>query len=224
MARRKPTSSGKCSLCGRIFAKAAMTAHLKSCARKAQADEGAKKNVAKRPVFHLVVEGYYLPEYWIHLEVPMAARLELLDQFLRNVWLECCGHMSAFQIEGTVYSVAPGDIGEKPMTARLGEAVGPGVTFHHEYDFGDTTYLKLKVLSEYESALGAKEIRLLARNEPPVIPCSYCGKPAIRVCVECLYSDEGWLCKACASKHECDEEMFLPVVNSPRVGVCGYTR
>jgi hypothetical protein len=37
-----------------------------------------------------------------------------------------------------------------------------------------------------------------------------------------LYPDEGWLCDECAVGHECGEEMLLPVVNSPRVGVCGY--
>jgi hypothetical protein len=26
----------------------------------------------------------------------------------------------------------------------------------------------------------------------------------------------------CAAKHECGEEMLLPVLNSPRAGVCGY--
>jgi len=29
--------------------------------------------------------------------------------------------------------------------------------------------------------------------------------------------------KKCARSHECDHEMFLPVVNSPRAGVCAYS-
>jgi hypothetical protein len=44
--------------------------------------------------------------------------------------------------------------------------------------------------------------------EPPLISCEVCGKPATEVC---------------AGEHECGEEMLLPVVNSPRVGMCGYT-
>ncbi|MEJ5252084.1 MAG: hypothetical protein HPY54_00055 [Chthonomonadetes bacterium] len=45
------------------------------------------------------------------------------------------------------------------------------------------------------------------------------------VCSSCLWEDEenAWLCKECARKHDCGEEYFLPVVNSPRVGQCGYT-
>lgn len=64
---------------------------------------------------------------------------------------------------------------------------------------------------------------MLARNHPHEIECSYCGKPATHVCRECIYDDGGWLCDDCTEKHECGEEMLLPVVNSPRVGVCAYT-
>ena len=44
---------------------------------------------------HLQVEGRYLPMYWMHLAVNASATLETLDQFLRAIWLECCGHLSA---------------------------------------------------------------------------------------------------------------------------------
>ncbi len=64
---------------------------------------------------------------------------------------------------------------------------------------------------------------VLSRNEAPVIVCQSCGKPATQVCSQCVYDGEGWLCEECAEDHECGEEMFLPVVNSPRVGMCGYT-
>lgn len=32
----------------------------------------------------------------------------------------------------------------------------------------------------------------------------------------------GRLCDTCAESYECGEEMLLPVVNSPRVGMCAY--
>ncbi|MDI6903856.1 MAG: hypothetical protein QMC77_09015, partial [Methanocellales archaeon] len=56
-----------------------------------------------------------------------------------------------------------------------------------------------------------------------LIICESCGKTATRVCTQCVWSGEGWLCDECAGKHECGEDMLLPVVNSPRVGMCGYT-
>jgi len=197
-----------------------MGRHLNACKRKTYAS-GAK--TAKRTAFHLLVEGRYQPEYWMHVEVPASATLDVLDRFLRDTWLECCGHMSEFEIDGTRYSVEPMDMDDESMDVKLSNVLSPGMKFEHAYDFGSTTHLRLKVVSEDESDLAGRKVRVLARNEPPVIPCGTCGKPATKVCVECAYSEEGWLCDECAAKHTCGEDMFLPVVNSPRTGVCGYT-
>jgi hypothetical protein len=220
----KQMSNGKCNFCGSTFSKTAMTKHLKECKQKNSVSKASStgKGAGKAKSFHLVAEGRYAPEYWLHLEVPANAKLTTLDNFLRNIWLECCGHMSAFTIEGQVYSVEPMDeLDDKSMNVRLDKVLEQGMKFFHEYDFGSTTHLILKVVSEEESE--GKDIQVLARNEPPPIPCDSCGKIATKVCTECLYSDEGWLCDECAAEHECGEDMLLPVVNSPRVGTCGYT-
>jgi hypothetical protein len=219
MARERMVSSGKCNLCGGVFSKASMTTHLKSCRLK----QSASGKLKKTATFHLIAEGRYQPDYWIHLEVPAEATLDTLDRFLRDIWLECCGHMSAFQIAGKTYSIEPMDWEDEGMEVRLKEVLSPRLTFFHDYDFGSTTRLKLKVIAEVESDLTDKKIRLLARNEPPVIPCGRCGKPVTRICAECSYMEEGWLCDECASKHECGQDMLMPVPNSPRAGVCGYT-
>jgi len=166
----------------------------------------------------------------MHLEAPADATLDDLDGFLRDTWLECCGHLSAFEIGRRQYlpeEAAEGG-GDESMDVPLGDVLKPGTKFGYQYDFGSTTALALRVVSEYDGAPpGPKEepVRVLARNDPPEIRCGKCGRPAVLVCPECMYDKEGWLCKACAKKHE-DEcegaEMMLPVVNSPRVGVCGY--
>jgi len=62
-----------------------------------------------------VVEGSYLPYYWMHLELPANATLEDLDSFLRDIWLECCGHLSAFRIEGKEYLSEPSEFDEEGM-------------------------------------------------------------------------------------------------------------
>ncbi len=109
------------------------------------------------------------------------------------------------------------------MQAPLGSVLYPKLEFHHEYDFGTTTTLTLKVISEYEGQAKGKSVQILARNDPPPIVCDKCGKPATQVCSQCLWEGKGWLCDQHASRHKCGEEMLLPVVNSPRVGMCGYT-
>ncbi len=45
----------------------------------------------------------------------------------------------------------------------------------------------------------------------------------LQSCLGETQGDAGWLCDSCAEDHKCGEDMLLPVVNSPRTGVCGYT-
>jgi hypothetical protein len=171
-----------------------------------------------------MVQGQYAPDYWMYLEIPDEAKLEMLDAFLRDIWLECCGHMSDFEIEGRRYSVAPmADLGDSSMNVKLRDILRPGMKFYHQYDFGSTTHLELKVISLEEKQIKGKSVRVLARNHPPEYLCMSCGKIATQLCTECIYSGEGCLCDDCVPEHECGEEMLLPIVNSPRVGVCGYT-
>jgi len=204
-----------------------MSGHIESCRAKAPAAAGQK--LEKR--LPLAVEGADLPEFWMHLEVPALATLADLDGFLRDAWLECCGHMSAFEIRGKQYMLegAPREEDEESMDIALSTVLKPGMKFGYQYDFGSTTALTLKVIAEHDAPGAGKRddpVRILARNDPPLIPCGECGKPAVLICANCAYEEAGWLCKACAKKHakECEgEEMMLPVVNSPRVGVCAYT-
>ena len=113
---------------------------------------------------------------------------------------------------------------EVSMTARLSQVLEVGMKFFYEYDYGSTTALVLKVVALRGQGLPKGAVQLLARNEAPHISCQRCSiRPANQICTECAFEGEGWLCEACAVAHECGDEMCLPVVNSPRVGVCGYT-
>ena len=225
MARQ--TSKGTCSFCHGEFSKSAMSRHLEACEQRAiaEAKAGGRQQTRK---FHLVVEGRDLPVYWMHLEVPASTTLATLDRFLRDTWLECCGHLSAFEIGGIRYAVDAGmddgwGMDEKSMRVRLDKVFSAGQVCSYEYDYGMTTELKLRVVSEREVEAKGKAIQVLARNSPPVILCDVCGKPATDVCSQCIFDDKGWLCDDCAEEHEWGEEMLLPVVNSPRVGMCAYT-
>lgn len=218
-------SKGTCLFCNSMFGKAGMTKHLQSCIQQHVTSEktSGNRNRQNAQFFHIVVEGRPLSEYWMHLKTLANARLEDLDEFLRNTWLECCGHMSAFEIQGMRYTSSPmAEYGEKGMGKKLRDVLRPHIRFFYEYDFGTTTELTLRVLSEGRAETRGTEIQVLARNEPPSITCDSCKNTATCVCTECVYSDEGWLCDECARKHKCGEDMLLPVVNSPRVGMCGY--
>ncbi len=110
------------------------------------------------------------------------------------------------------------------MRTRVGQLGGKGATFQYEYDFGSTTALSGRIISTRAGSLGRRVVRLLARNSPPVLTCLECAALATLICPFCIYEGACLFCATHASAHKCDEEdAFLPVVNSPRVGVCGYT-
>ncbi len=225
----RQTSKGRCTFCHRELSKSSMARHLQSCEQRValQSEAGSHQKAQKTRVFHLVVEGYRLPMYWMHLEVAAGTTLATLDRFLRDTWLECCGHLSAFEIGGVRYSVDAGlyewDTGGKNMQVHLDKVLKPGQTCSYEYDFGSTTELLVKVIAEHEVDMKGRTIQILARNSLPLIPCDGCGEPATSLCTQCIYEDKGCLCDECAKIHVCSKEMLSPLVNSPRAGVCGYT-
>ena len=161
--------------------------------------------------------------FWVYFDVDDSSTLVNVDQFLRDLWLECCGHLSAFTIGPIMYMSHTEflDSGEKSMNVALKRVIRPGVKFRHEYDFGTTTELDMECISERRGKAGS-EIEIVAQNDMLEFPCDECGKPATEICTECLWEGEGFLCDSCVEDHECDEEMLLPVVNSPRMGMCAY--
>ena len=48
--------------------------------------------------------------------------------------------------------------------------------------------------------------------------CRFCNKIATQTCSLC-WED---YCDKCIEAHKCGEDYVMPIVNSPRTGVCGY--
>ena len=220
----KQQSMGKCHLCGEIAGQASMTRHLRACCQpEASRRSSASEKRPPAPSFHLVCQGRDAKAYWMHVAAPVTAPLSKLDHFLRHTWVECCGHLSAFEIGDNRYAAQPMEE-EISMSARLSQVLEVGMKFFYEYDYGSTTALVLKVVALREQGLPKGAVQLLARNEAPQVSCQRCNiQPATQICTECASDGDGWLCEACAVAHACGDEICLPVVNSPRVGVCGYT-
>jgi hypothetical protein len=114
-AQTKITSNGICNFCNDEFDKSKMTQHLKYCKQRTamikEANAGGDSDVKKERIFHILVEGKYLPMYWMHLEMPAKATLLDLDDFLRAVWVECCEHLSAFKVGKMSFSSPMPDFG-----------------------------------------------------------------------------------------------------------------
>ena len=188
--------------------------------------------------------------YFLSLWVDGNASLEMIDNFLRRIWLECCGHMSAFtnkkqqRTKASMWDffeaeslLEAGKIkeyeeimeetrGEIPKHRRAKDALHKDMKIEYQYDFGSTTELSITIAGEYP-VQAEENIVLLTRNEPPELLCASCGKEAaVAICTAC-YNADNVFCAKCAKKHaktcsDFADYAAMPVVNSPRMGVCGY--
>lgn len=114
--------------------------------------------------------------YWLVIEVKDTATLKDVDQFLRNIWLECCGHLSAFEIDGLSYKSFPGTDSPwgravKSMKYKLKTVFQKGMSIGYEYDFGSTTELVVDVKDQRTGDDKKEKILILSRNNPPVFGC-----------------------------------------------------
>lgn len=197
---------GTCLSCQKTVSHQAITRHLEQCVKPPQMDPLTKN----KPVDIYRIKLFAKP-FWLYCDMPAKATLNDLDDFLRATWLECCGHLSAFTIHGQCYENS-----DRPISQVLAKEM----SFGYEYDFGSTTELEGKVIAVYQGHLN-KKVHLLARNNLPIIECGTCASLAEVICSMCF----DVCCKKCRKKHRCgdDDDFMLPVVNSPRMGVCGYT-
>jgi hypothetical protein len=215
-----PTKSeGLCRFCQNSFASSSIGRHLMAC--KAKKEEDAKEKVKNQGslVYHIRLSAYQA--FWLHVEIDADSTLADLDSFLRRIWLECCGHLSQFTIKNDRYVsyIEEGYYDEdRNMNVTLKKVLNEKDKFTYEYDFGSTTEIEGKVLAIRKGRI-KDNVKILARNKMPEANCSKCGANATTICVECYEI----FCDTCIKKHPHEEEMTLPLVNSPRAGVCGYT-
>lgn len=240
-------SEGKCLFCGKTFKNGGINRHLQTHFKKLAPEKG------NRLSFLLKIEPdakYWAGSgYFLYLWVDGTTKLGTIDDFLRDIWLECCGHLSAFrnpkrksvgmwdfleaeelleQGKTKKYeSLMEDATGEIPMGRKARDVFYKDLKLEYEYDFGSSTNLTISVSAEVKRK-AEKPIVLLSRNEPLEIYCQTCGKaPAVQLCCIEDWESDYLFCSKCAKKHAktCDDfadYSAMPIVNSPRMGVCGY--
>ncbi len=217
---RGKQSKGGCTYCGAEIAKNAARKHLSSCPQRqaviAQAEQGQSK---RDTLYYLRVQDAWRGEFWLDLEMRGSSTLQDLDSYLRGIWLECCGHMSEFSFKAGLEDGIP-------MSRRISAVLAPDTELTHIYDFGTTSETCIKVIETRKGATTTQRpIALMMRNVMPDATCIECGEPAMYLCMECLIEADEWgtLCKTHSETHPHDDygEPIL-LVNSPRLGMCGY--
>ena len=125
-------SRGICQFCEQAFAKRSMAKHITGCKKRLEAIEANAGKAKEQTLYHLVIQDAYLKDFWLQLEMNGDAKLKKLDEYLRAIWLECCGHMSEFSTGG--WGSEQIDMSKNAQTVfeRHSELV-------HIYDFGTSS-------------------------------------------------------------------------------------
>jgi hypothetical protein len=243
--QQNPKSEGKCLFCGKTFAKAGISRHLKThLERKSTENTNGKSYLVK-----VETDQYYVSDpHFLSLWVDGTATMKNIDDFLRDIWLDCCGHMSAFtnpvkRSRGSMWDFLEAmelleqgkqkayeklmekTNGEIPIGRKVSQVFYKDLKLKYEYDFGSSTNLQLRIIDEYP-VKADKKIVLLSRNEPPEWLCDTCQKePATQICIVHDWNEDSYFCDKCAKKHakkcpDFEDYASMPVVNSPRMGVC----
>ena len=229
-------SEGCCIYCNKMYSSAGISRHLNAHLAKKE-----KESPAKSKAYHLKISGDQI----YFLQVLMNEKLTLgdLDSFLRSIWLECCGHLSSFDIKKKQPSRRNKNESMVDMLTRMmdsyedsmdgedqnipiGQLLKKDMKIDYEYDFGSTTHLKIKVMGEYK-VKSPEFVVLLSRNEPLKMLCHVCNKKPAEVMCQACYSEPYMFCNSCKGGHakKCSDfgdYSEVDIVNSPRMGVCGY--
>ncbi len=195
---------GNCYICRKVLSKSGFKKHIMT-QHNYDGDNSEETILLK-------VEERYTKDYWLYLDIRPNCNLNVLDTFLRNIWLECCGHLSEFYTP----------ISNISKNKKFND-IDLGSKLYYEYDFGTPTELVITVIDKLKRPKQKNSIRLIARNEPYHFKCANCDKEATNISIEYMWEDKNpFFCDDCIKKFVDDDELILPVVNSPRMGQCGY--
>jgi len=201
---------GQCKFCKQDFAKRQIIDHLDSC-EKRKGDKNIKN-------LRLEIFDPNMKNFWLIVEINNQATFRNLDTLIRDVWVECCGHLSRF-------SNFRSEVGKGKIIMNT---LNIGDNIDYVYDFGSSTELVIETLGYSDCQLSdKKKIELVARNYLPPSNCAKCSQPATRICAVCAEEGLGLACDKCAERYHNEEKkneehFLLLLANSPRSGVCGY--
>ena len=174
-------SPGRCHLCGIVVRAEDVRAHAQSCVREAFQSKFGNDDLTPgntgNATFLIWVRADEVRQ-WMMLAVRPNTSLLQFDQFLRNLWLECCGHQSRFEISDTRYGAHVRSTGgtryadtylaepdERNMMHTVEQTVPPGELFRHEYDYDNVYSTSLNL--ECVAVLPTPYDRLLELIDPP---------------------------------------------------------
>ena len=232
---RPVPTDGRCHLCGQVMTLRRMRGHLLGHFGE-NAGKGAPPRGAAGACLVRITGGSPI-RHWLYVRIGPLSTLRSLDALLRDTWLECCGHLSAFKdgsmsYESSMDGIDPDSRKAAPMDVGAARIISRRGSLRYEYDYGTTTELSVEMTSTCPAA-GMKPdgVEIVARNSDIPYDCAKCGGAgaAVCLCAYCSWNERGaMMCAPCAKRHRHtwnDDGIgihLLSVANSPRMGMCAY--
>eukprot|EP01114_Cavostelium_apophysatum_P013630 TRINITY_DN3341_c0_g1_i1.p1 TRINITY_DN3341_c0_g1~~TRINITY_DN3341_c0_g1_i1.p1 ORF type:complete len:272 (+),score=36.93 TRINITY_DN3341_c0_g1_i1:169-984(+) len=225
-----------CEFCKETFPETEIRTHLLAeIPKQTQQETGSKTT-------YFLIKVVGKPCY-LYLLVDKKSKFIAVDSLLKDIWLECCGHLSAFSLmdgSGRRRMLEP-DEEDQIMAKPLESELQVGSSFHHIYDFGTSTETDGCVMQEIElpkplQCVRANHCFLVARNEMKQVNCNVCKNSGKKRkaewtcynyrCPSAVGSGNRkkpcGLCDECKDAHGCEDYEIHGIANSPREGMCGY--
>ena len=215
------SGSGQCRICGGVYTATGMTSHI-------------KKHIARTKD----TAGYYVIRidagrgnpFWMYVAAAADITFDELDQFLRSMWLDCCGHPSHFVVHNkTQHEFIP------DMDVSISDVLRDRTVLAHYYD---STVLRLGVVrmcgqiyagvddpgadERFDNVPTKYNITVLALHDRVQFRCRNCRRESATVCAGFTMTGEGVLCMDCARLHDHAIENMRWALQSPRSGRCRY--
>lgn len=161
--------------------------------------------------------------YFNYVIVGTKTRLFDIDNFLRNIWCECCGHDSNFErkLIGIIRDGEQIDVNINVIMSKTQfiSSFEEGDVLTYYYDNGSPTIVEIVIVKKLDGVckIPDKNIDIIFANTEPEIKCNH---------NRCKHTAKYYIyakpyCINCTDKYN-NKEPKLLIVNSPRSGLCEY--
>ena len=199
-----------CKFCNKKFGIKAINDHLSVCIQNFVDDKSGY-------LIEFISTNYITNKtYQMFVIFGTKCKFSHIDTFLRNIWCECCGHMSTLDVFEEVNKNKTQSVKFNTLISKYENAK----QFIYSYDMGSTTDIYFRIIKKLEGTNKNTDIELLYRNEPFKVKChnyKKCKEYATNIYYDELYCND---CKNNIDEEE--QELILKLSNSPRTGICAF--
>lgn len=155
---------GRCYYCGKELTERTIKRHMKNCSemKKIIEDKILNAKDVRKQFLISIKDKKNVGKYCIYISIDANLKLQHLDKFIRDIWVECCDHLSAFYIDKKEYR--SNSDGQLKMNINLKDILNVNQKFEYKYDFDFSTRLILEVVDMIEVSTDFKHIEIIARN------------------------------------------------------------